>query len=40
MLKHDEARQAMGLNSLAIIRSWGPEESVQGVLKCIETVVH
>ena len=40
MLKHDEARQVMGLNSLAIIRSLGPEESVEGVLKCIETIVH
>jgi glycosyltransferase involved in cell wall biosynthesis len=39
VIKDDEVRKEMGLSSLEIIKRWGPEESVKGVLKCLEAVV-
>lgn len=39
MVEDDQACRVMGQNSLTIISKWGLEESVQGVLRCLESVV-
>jgi len=40
VITNDVVRDEMGQRSLEIIKRWGPEESVKGVLSCLSAVVN